>query len=236
MHLELNRCTLTTLTHAAPSIHLHSWSPGLPCLTPLVITHDGGLSSLDVSKCPTLEGLELTGNDELTLLELYGARSSLRTVSSVGNHRLFVLDMTGCSKLQRLHCNFNANLTSLLLTGCTALQDLHFLAHPNMATFSLAECTSLEHLTCSTNDGLTSLDTAGCSSLQTLDCHDNPSFVELDLSHNPAPSRRTPLSQQPSQSRQTVGLQRFAKPPRCPQRQPCLLGPQRSGCPGCGVL
>jgi hypothetical protein len=69
------------------------------------------------------------------------------------------LDVTGCTALKRLNCEFNG-LNSLDVTGCTALKYLY--------------CHST---------ALTSLDVSGCAKLYNLDCHFNE-LTSLDVSNN----------------------------------------------------
>ena len=119
----------------------------------------------------TLGGsLDLSGCAELVYLNFDGDGS--------GNLNLTSLNVSGCTVLTELYCNYN-QLASLNVSGCSALVYL-FCQENKLTSLDLSTNTKLEYLNCH-NNNLTSLDLSGLTELYIIDCRENK-LASLNLS------------------------------------------------------
>ena len=94
------------------------------------------------------------------------------------NRPLIALDVSGCTALQKLNCQYN-KITALDVQGLTALQEL--ICNSNELTaLDVSGLTALKELICNSNE-LTALDVQGCTALQKLNCRSNK-LTALDVS------------------------------------------------------
>ena len=115
-------------------------------LTHLSVIFQRGLTSVDLS-----------GNTELTTVQLFGTN-------------LETLDVTMCTELSDLRC-FNCKLTSLKVSGLKSLYNLECYNN-SLSRLDVSGCETLNYLDCSKNV-LTSLDLTGCTALNTLKVNEN---------------------------------------------------------------
>lgn len=126
---------------------------------------DNKLTSLDISKCRSLQELDCRYND------------------------LTSLDVSRCVLLRELWCEGN-EITSLDISKCTALTDL-LCGHNQLTILDVSKCTALTRLECGSNE-LTSLDISKCTALTRLECDDNSlSSDALNKIFNDLPKGKT---------------------------------------------
>ena len=95
-----------------------------------------------------------------------------------GNRPLIALDVTGCTTLQKLNCQFNF-ITALDVQGLNALQEL--ICNSNqIPELNVQGLTKLQKLYCQVNK-FTALNVQGLTSLQTLHCYSNRELSTLDV-------------------------------------------------------
>ena len=95
-----------------------------------------------------------------------------------GNRPLIALDVSGCTALQKLNCQFNF-ITEFDVQGLTALQELY--CNSNMLTaLDVQGLTKLQKLDCNVNQ-LTALNVHGLTELQELICNDNDYLATLNV-------------------------------------------------------
>ena len=87
-----------------------------------------------------------------------------------GNRPLIVLDVSGCTALQKLDCRFN-NITALDVQGLTELQELYCNSN-TLTALDVHGLTKLQKLDCRFNN-ITALNAQGLTELQELICNDN---------------------------------------------------------------
>lgn len=125
------------------------------------------LTSLDASKCRSLQELDCNYN-EITSLDISKC-TSLRELRCIGNE-LTTLDVSKCTTLTGLWCGAN-ELTALEVSRCAALTTL-WCSHNELTALDVSKCTELTHLLCHYNQ-LSSLDVSKCTELIELACSDN---------------------------------------------------------------
>ena len=87
-----------------------------------------------------------------------------------GNRPLIALDVSGCTALQKLNCQYN-KIAELDVSGLTALQELDCNTN-QLKTLNVKGLTALQELSCSSNQ-LTELNVQGLIKLQQLYCSNN---------------------------------------------------------------
>ena len=93
------------------------------------------------------------------------------------NRPLIALDVSGCTALQKLNCQYN-KITALDVQGLNALQEL--ICNSNQITeLNVHGLTKLQKLDCNINQ-LTTLNVQGLTALQELICNDNQ-ITELNV-------------------------------------------------------
>lgn len=125
------------------------------------------------SRFPHLVKLELVSvhaTPSLTILNLNGC-TALQKLDCRGC-QLAQLDVTSCSNLLSLNCSRNA-LTALNVTACTRLRSLLFATNGEILTLDLSCCPSLKLLDCH-NNCLEEIMFSPAVELQTLFCRDTP--------------------------------------------------------------
>ena len=160
------------------------------CTELIAILIRGHISSLDLSECKKLEYFDCQNNDNLTSLDLshctklislncsYNSKlASLNistckdlTVLECSNNILTNLDVSGMTKLTRLHCNGN-KLSGLDVSTCTELEDL-ICYYNSLTSLNISGCSKLTSLWCHFNN-LTTLNTSTCTELEELECNNN---------------------------------------------------------------
>ena len=95
-----------------------------------------------------------------------------------GNRPLTALDVSGCTALQKLNCQFNF-ITALDVQGLTALQEL-YCQYNKITELDVHGLTALQKLDCSGNE-LTTLNVQGLTALQELICNDNAQLATLNV-------------------------------------------------------
>ena len=168
-------------------------------------TADG--SAIKVEGCTVTE----LANDTETTLTVTNPERKLALIGDIieldcrgeettgGNRPLIALDVSGCTALQKLNCQFN-KLTALDVQGLTALQEL--ICNDNqipeldvqgltklqklncfvneLSTLNVQGLTALQELICNANK-LTALHVQGCATLKVLNCRYNK-IAELNVS------------------------------------------------------
>lgn len=107
-----------------------------------------------------------------------GSFAGLKSVS-FDNNAITELDVTKCTKLQKLLCNGN-QLTQLDVTKCPELINLRCNKN-QLSALDVTQCAALETLWCNRNQ-ITSLDMSKSTELVNLYC-DRNSLTELDLTN-----------------------------------------------------
>ena len=95
-----------------------------------------------------------------------------------GNRPLIALDVSGCTALQKLNCQYN-KITALNVQGLTALQELECYNN-QLATLNVQGCASLQKLNCQGNK-LSTLNVQGLKALKELQCNDNVQLATLNV-------------------------------------------------------
>ena len=140
---------------------------GCPELEELVLT---GAVKLDVSHNPKLRRLAVGWSDSLQL-DLHANRELESVVwNSIGNE---VLDLSGFPALREV--NGNESRVKLLVHDCPSLEILHLSGRNSLGSLDLRGCPSLRVLEC------------GSSSLSELILGDKPCLERVDLFYNQLP-------------------------------------------------
>ena len=116
-----------------------------------------------------------------------------------GNRPLAALDVSGCTALQKLNCQYN-QIPELDVQGLTALQELNcqynqipeldvqgltklqklYCQDNKLSTLNVSGCTALKELIC-INNQISELNVQGCATLKVLNCRYNK-IAELNVS------------------------------------------------------
>ena len=116
-----------------------------------------------------------------------------------GNRPLIALDVSGCTALQKLNCQYN-QIPELDVQGLTALQELNcqynqipeldvqgltklqklYCQDNKLSTLNVSGCTALKELIC-INNQISELNVQGCATLKVLNCRYNK-IAELNVS------------------------------------------------------
>lgn len=173
------------------------------------------ISSIDVSKCPSLDSLQLSHNTFFGTVGLGGLGSlSALDISKNTNLRwldcscqqLSVLDLNRNVRLRVLYCTAN-KISALDVHNCSALVNLNLSYNPinyldisqntalrtlefqytNISDIDLSNNTALQYLFCYRNN-LTNLDVSKNTSLDYISCYECD-LKTLDISNNPELSR-----------------------------------------------
>jgi hypothetical protein len=167
--------------------------------TALDVSHfDMAFPKVDVSHCPSLVGLNCSGN-ELTTLDLSNnlvltwlncsgnqlsaldlSKNTALTTLDCCRNQLTTLDLSKNTGLTKLECSCN-QLTALDLSKNTGLTEMDCGGN-QLTVLDLSKNTGLTDLDCSSNL-LTALDLSKNTGLTVLECNDNQLTV-LDISHN----------------------------------------------------
>lgn len=143
------------------------------------------LTSLDVSKCPKLKKLDISGNatkktNLISTIDL--SNNNELTELITGSNGLESLDISRNTNLTRLTC-YNENWDTVDLTDNTVL-DYVYCKRTNITSLDISQNAALKKLDCSDNK-LTSLDTSNNTLLEYLNCTNNK-ITSLDISNNAA--------------------------------------------------
>ena len=95
-----------------------------------------------------------------------------------GNRPLAALDVSGCTALQKLNCQYN-QIPELDVQGLTKLQKL-YCQDNKLSTLNVSGCTALKELIC-INNQISELNVQGCATLKVLNCRYNK-IAELNVS------------------------------------------------------
>ena len=168
-------------------------------LTVLNLFHTGVSGVLDVSGLPTMESLDVPGN-QLTSV-IFGSNSNLKEVR-LANNRLTSLDVSALTELTLLDCSqnqitelnisannaklelFNCNLNQLNtldISGLSALRDVDCSGN-DIASLNISNTGALENIQCAKNN-LTSVDLSTSPELKNIGFGENQ-LTQLDVSHN----------------------------------------------------
>ncbi|WP_236643524.1 leucine-rich repeat domain-containing protein, partial [Enterorhabdus sp. P55] len=143
-------------------------------------TIQGKLRSLDLSDCPNLTALTIY-HSKIAAIDL-SACKKLETVTFYRNN--FVdLSFSGLSSLKKISCQQNSALTALNLSGCTSLVELQC-DYNKIKALDTSSCKALEELNCSWNE-ISSLSVHGCNKLQIINFYANQ-LTTFDPSGLPA--------------------------------------------------
>ena len=115
----------------------------------------GTLTSLVLSNCNGLTGVDLTGNTLLNSVQLSGC-TALTSINCANNSVLPSLNASGLTNLTSLSCTSNPALTSITVTGDTRLTTLTC-NNNALTSLSLITNTLLANINCSYNN-ITSID------------------------------------------------------------------------------
>ena len=102
----------------------------------------------------------------------------LLTYFDCSREQLTSLDVSGCTKLEKLYC-VNNQLITLNVSECTELTELSCFNN-QLTALNVSGCTKLEKLYCENNQ-LTALNVSGCTKLEKLYCENNQ-LITLDVS------------------------------------------------------
>ena len=166
-------------------------------------TADG--SAIKVEGCTVTE----LANDTETTLTVTNSERKLALIGDIieldcrseefGNRPLASLDVSGCTALQKLNCQYN-QIPELDVQGLTALQELNcqynqipeldvqgltklqklYCQDNNLSTLNVSGCTALKELIC-INNQISELNVQGCATLKVLNCRYNK-IAELNVS------------------------------------------------------
>ena len=145
-------------------------------------TADG--SAIKVEGCTVTE----LANDTETTLTVTNSERKLALIGDIieldcsgeefGNRPLASLDVSGCTALQKLNCQYN-QIPELDVQGLTKLQKL-YCQDNNLSTLNVSGCTALKELIC-INNQISELNVQGCATLKVLNCRYNK-IAELNVS------------------------------------------------------
>ena len=168
-------------------------------------TADG--SAIKVEGCTVTE----LANDTETTLTVTNPERKLALIGDIieldcsgeettgGNRPLIALDVSGCTALQKLNCQYN-QIPELDVQGLTALQELNcqynqiselnvqgltklqklYCQDNKLSTLNVSGCTALKELIC-INNQISELNVQGCATLKVLNCRYNK-IAELNVS------------------------------------------------------
>ena len=168
-------------------------------------TADG--SAIKVEGCTVTE----LANDTETTLTVTNPERKLALIGDIieldcrgeenvgGNRPIAELDVSGCTALQKLNCQYN-KITELDVQGLKDLQELYcnsnkipelnvqgltklqklYCQGNELTTLNVSDCPALKELICNNNDQLATLNVQGCTSLQKLICNNNQ-LTALDV-------------------------------------------------------
>ena len=166
-------------------------------------TADG--SAIKVEGCTVTE----LANDTETTLTVTNSERKLALIGDIieldcsgeefGNRPLAFLDVSGCTALQKLNCQYN-QIPELDVQGLTALQELYcqynqipelnvqgltklqklYCQDNKLSTLNVSGCTALKELIC-INNQISELNVQGCATLKVLNCRYNK-IAELNVS------------------------------------------------------
>ena len=176
---------------ASNAEHTAEWTPKA------LLTLEAGKNTVKV-KAKTADGKPITvegctvnelANEAETTLTVTNPERKLALIGDIielncsgeetpgGNRPLIALDVSGCTALQKLNCQYN-KITALDVQGLTALQELYCRTN-QIPELNVHGLTKLQKLNCIGNE-LTALDVQGCTPLQKLICNDNQ-LTALDV-------------------------------------------------------
>lgn len=219
--LTINKCPLEKLDVSA-NTKLTFLDCSQMKLAELDLTHNPELTLLFCGRCQ-LENLDLSRNTKLELLKADGNyrnidcpyynlftsldlsnNTELREIDVSGSLNLNTLNISNCSKLEKLFCDETALISldvsnnALLKTlGCgnTQITHIDLSKNLNLTTFECQE-SLLTEIDVSNNSALTNLFLSISKQLKEIDVSGNPlltefycnetAITELDLSNNPA--------------------------------------------------
>lgn len=152
------------------------------------------ITSLDLNTCTSLEALYAQWNPQLTTVaNLYSCPNLISAYIQANFSLVDDVDFTGCPNIESVGVN-NCNITSLNVTGCSYLTNINCEYNPLMTSLGLSGCVRLSHIWSQNNTGLTSIDFSGLSalnsayfpncSLETVTFLGNTDLSEITLSSN----------------------------------------------------
>ena len=124
-----------------------------------------------------LKEINLSEN-QLTKIELLGHESL--EWGDFNNNPINLLDITGCTALKELECQYNSMLTYLYAAACTSLEKIAC-NNNKLTTLFIEGCNALKELNCDSNE-LKELNISDFTELEKLSCHWNP-IIKLSISN-----------------------------------------------------
>lgn len=132
---------------------------------------------IDFSKCANLKNANVHGSGSAIFKDCTSL-VDLESSSGTNMPKLKKIDVSGCTLLQEINCQYN-NLSSINLYGCTSLISL-FCNDNNIETINLDNC-SCNFLFCS-NNRITNIISPNNQDIKEIDCRNNP-IIKIDLSN-----------------------------------------------------
>ncbi|RXM49694.1 MULTISPECIES: T9SS type A sorting domain-containing protein [unclassified Chryseobacterium] len=148
------------------SNNLLSFNSSFPVLNSLNISQNY-ISSIDVTNCPLLQSIDVTGNNLITQALNNNSIVNLTT----GGTKLQHLDLQGTPAVKKVSVSFS-NLQSVNGGNMPFLEELSISNAPTLSQFNLSGSLKLENLTMKYT-GLTHLDLSNLTGLKTLECTNN---------------------------------------------------------------
>ena len=137
------------------------------------------LEELDLSSCAAnLEYLKVSGNDSLHILDL--SRCVTLDSIDVSGNSITQLDISNCKKLRYLDCSDN-KISKLDVGNFKELKHL-YCDRNNLSELNVSKCKELKKLACGSNN-LSELDVRQNSKLYFIECSCN-NLSELNVRHN----------------------------------------------------
>lgn len=148
------------------SNNLTSYNLSFPVLASLNISHNY-ISSIDVTNCPLLLSIDITGNN----LTTQALNSNSIVNLTTGGLQLQNLNLQGTPAVKKVSISFS-NLQTINGANMPFLEELEIANAPKLSQFNLNGSLKLESLTMQYT-GLTNLDLTNLTGLKTLECTNN---------------------------------------------------------------
>lgn len=146
-----------------------------PNLKTLSCRHNYRITEIDISECPSLEGLYCS-NNEIKKLDLSKNLNLKHLVCD--NNPIKQLEIKHLSNLESLYC-FNCDLKKLDVSGLKNLKELYCANSVSLSSLSVDGCSSLEELDCAENS-LKKLVVIDKPKLKQISCKENNLyFIEI---------------------------------------------------------
>ena len=119
--------------------------------------------------------------------EEIGDVKRLVSLNVTNSNLVGTLNLSGCTELETLYCDYSHYLTTIDVSGCTSLETLLVSGFNRLTTLNVSGCTALMVLNCSYTQQLSKLDVSTCSALEQLSCWGSSlRFSTLTLPANPS--------------------------------------------------